>query len=260
MNLKDRVIVVTGASRGQGRAEIEMAARAGAICYVADILEDEGKAFERELLDAGYRAEFVRLDVSDPSGWEALVARISDGHGRLDGLVNNAGIAFRFGIMDTELPDWERVLKINLTGPYLGMRALAPIMRKSGGGSIVNICSSAAVSGHFTAAYASSKWGLRGLSKHAAMEFAGWKIRVNSVYPGIVDTNIVPGDTAFPDAMVNRNPLGRAATVDDIANVVLFLLSDESSYMTASDVQVDGGFVDLGAFGAIMQDLGRTSY
>lgn len=260
MNLKDKVVVITGGSRGQGRAEIELAAAEGAHCYIADVLEDEGRALAVELAGQGKSAYFVRLDVTDPSSWSALAEEIMERHGRLDCLVNNAGLAFRFGIMETELDDWERIMRVNLTGPYLGMRALAPLMRDSGGGSIVNIGSAAAMTGHFTGVYSASKWGLRGLTKHAALEFAGWGVRVNAVYPGLVDTNIVPGDTAFPDAMVARNPMHRAASPLEIARVVLFLLGDGSSYMTATDVQVDGGFVDVGAFGAVMQDLGRANY
>lgn len=260
MSLEGKVVVVTGGSRGQGRAEIELAAAEGAHCFIADILEEEGRELESDLRAAGHDAVFVRLDVSDPDGWTELRRVVTQLHGRLDALVNNAGVAFRHGIMDTEPDDWHRILSVNLDGPYLGMRSLAPMMRDSGGGAIVNIGSTAGISGHFTAAYAASKWGLRGLTKHAAMEFAGWRIRVNTVLPGLVDTDILPGDREFPDAMTRRIPLKRAAQPAEIARIVLFLIGDDSRYMTAADIAVDGGFVDLGAFGGLMQDLGRASY
>jgi len=169
----------------------------------------------------------------------------------LDVLVNNAGVAFRFGLMETERSDFERVLEVNLVGPFLAIRALAPLMRDIGGGSIVNVGSAAGMTGHFSAAYSASKWGLRGITKVAAMEFAQWHIRVNAIHPGIVNTAIVPGDTAFPTAMSRFTPLGRAAEVEDIAPLVLFLAGDGSRFITGADFPVDGGLVDLGVYDAV---------
>jgi 3alpha(or 20beta)-hydroxysteroid dehydrogenase len=138
------------------------------------------------------------------------------------------------------------------------MKALAPLMRDSGGGSIVNVGSAAGMTGHFSAAYSSSKWGLRGLSKVAAMEFAPWNIRVNSIHPGIVNTALVPGDTRFPAAMTKFTPMGRPAEPDDIAPVALFLSSAAASFITGADLNVDGGLVDLGIYDAVAKEYARS--
>src|ERR671926_1577415 len=249
--LNGRVAVVTGAAQGQGAAEARLLAEHGAHVVITD-LKDEGRALAEDI-DAATAgsAEFVRLDVTDEQGWADLAEDLRRRHGRLDVLVNNAGVAFRFGLMETTRNDFQRVLDVNLVGPFLAMRTLAPLMRDSGGGSIVNVGSAAGMTGHFSAAYSSSKWGLRGLTKVAAMEFAPWQIRVNAIHPGIVNTAIVPGDTAFPTAMSRFTPLGRAAEVEDVAPLVLFLAGDGSRFITGSDFPVDGGLVDLGVYDAV---------
>jgi 3alpha(or 20beta)-hydroxysteroid dehydrogenase len=137
------------------------------------------------------------------------------------------------------------------------MRALAPLMRDSGGGSIINVGSAAGMTGHFSAAYSASKWGLRGITKVAAMEFAPWNIRVNAIHPGIVNTALVPGDTAFPQAMTRFTPLGRAAEVEDVAPLVLFLAGDGARFITGSDLPVDGGLVDIGVYDAVAKEYER---
>jgi 3alpha(or 20beta)-hydroxysteroid dehydrogenase len=249
--LTGRVAVITGAAQGQGAAHARLLAEHGANVVITD-LKEEGKDLAREI-DASTPGgvEFIRLDVTDEQGWHALADEVRRRHGRLDVLVNNAGVAFRFGLMETTREDFERVLNVNLVGPFLAMRALAPVMRDSGGGSIINVGSAAGMTGHFSAAYSASKWGLRGITKVAAMEFAPWNIRVNAIHPGIVNTALVPGDTAFPEAMTRFTPLGRAAEVDDIAPLVLFLAGDGSRFITGSDLPVDGGLVELGAYDAV---------
>jgi 3alpha(or 20beta)-hydroxysteroid dehydrogenase len=260
--LAGRVAVVTGAAQGQGAAEARVLAEHGAHVVLTDVRDDGGRLAEDIGGATSGSAEFVPLDVTDEQGWNRLAEDLRARHGRLDVLVNNAGIAFRFGLMDTERADFERVLGVNLVGPFLGIRALAPLMRDGGGGSIVNVGSAAGMTGHFSAAYSSSKWGLRGLTKVAAMEFAPWQIRVNAIHPGIVNTAIVPGDTAFPTAMSRFTPLGRAAEVEDVAPLVLFLAGDGSRFITGSDFEVDGGLVELGVYDAVTkayEDLKRAA-
>lgn len=256
-DLQSRVAVITGGAQGQGAAEGRLLAEHGAHVIIADLKADKGAALAEEIRATGGSAEFVALDVTSESEWAALAERITSGHGRLDILINNAGIAFRFGLMQTTEDDLLRVLRVNLVGPFLAMKALAPLMRDSGGGSIVNIGSAAGMTGHFSAAYGSSKWALRGLTKVAGMEFASWNVRVNAVHPGIVNTALVPNDTAFPRAMSKHTPLGRAAEPEDVAPLVLFLVSDGARYITGSDMTVDGGLVDLGVYHAVAKEYAR---
>lgn len=253
-DLTGRTVVITGAAGGQGAEEAALLARHGAHVVATDVVEGAGREVVEAIRAQGHSAEFHALDVSSQESWEGLRDHLVDRGLGLHALVNNAGIAHRFGLMETSLERFEQVLAVNLAGPFLGMQALAPLLRDSGGGSIVNIGSAAGMTGHFSAAYSSSKWGLRGLSKVAAMEFAPWGIRVNSVHPGIVNTAIVPGDTAFPAAMTRYTPLGRPAEVGDIAPVVLFLCSDAASFMTGSDLNVDGGLVDIGIYDAVAKE------
>lgn len=253
-DLAGRTVVITGGAGGQGAEEARLFASHDAHVVVADVSEEAGRTLVDALLADGRSAEYVPLDVASADDWHRLRDHLVEDGRDLGALVNNAGIAHRFGLMDTTLERFEQVLAVNLHGPFLGMQALAPLMRDSGGGAIVNVGSAAGMTGHFSAAYSSSKWGLRGLSKVAAMELAPWGIRVNAVHPGIVNTAIVPGDTAFPQAMTTYTPLGRAAEVDDIAPVVLFLCSDAARFMTGADVNVDGGLVDLGVYDAVTKE------
>ena len=257
-DFEGKTVVITGAAGGQGSAEARLFAEHGAHVVLADLNAEKGNALAQEMAKAGLSAEFASLDVSSETAWEELRTRLESRGGGLDVLINNAGTAHRFGLMETSLERFNEVLAINLAGPFLGMKTLAPLMRDSGGGSIVNIGSAAGMTGHFSAAYSSSKWGLRGLSKVAAMEFAPWKIRVNSIHPGIVNTALVPGDTSFPAAMTKYTPMGRPAEPSDIAPVALFLASDASSFMTGADLNVDGGLVDIGVYDAVAKEYARS--
>ena len=257
--LAGKVAVVTGGAQGQGAAEAALFAQNGAHVVIADVKENEGLALAESIKRDGGSAQFVNLDVTEQAQWDKLEAALREGPGRLDVLVNNAGIAFRYGLMLTTEEDFRRVLSVSLIGPFLGIRTLAKLIRDTGGGSIINVGSAAGMTGHFSAAYGSSKWGLRGLTKVAGMEFASWNIRVNAIHPGIVNTALVPGDTAFPQAMTAHTPLGRAAEPDDIAPVVLFLASDDSRFITGTDIAVDGGLVELGVYNAVTKEYARLS-
>jgi len=258
--LAGKSALITGGSRGQGAAEARLFARSGARVFVCDVLDAEGQELVRAIRDDGGTAEYRHLDVTSEENWNEVIAAVTATFGRLHILVNNAGISLRgVNFLDTSRSDWERVMAVNLTGPFLGIRAAAPLIRDSGGGAIVNTGSTAAINGHFAAAYSASKWGLRGLTKSAAMEFAGWNIRVNAVHPSIVATPMVTGSPEFIAAMENVTALGRSATLDEIAAVVLFLASDDASYLTGIDLPVDGGFTELGVYRQVVRDATRRA-
>jgi 3alpha(or 20beta)-hydroxysteroid dehydrogenase len=238
--LEGRVALISGGSRGQGAAEARLFASEGASVVVCDVLDEQGEETVAAIERDGGEAIFVRLDVADEAAWSAAVDRVRRDFGALHVLVNNAGVLSRAGIIDTSVEEWERVLDINLTGTFLGMRAAAPLMRDSGGGAIVNISSIAGLVGTGAAAYSASKWGVRGLSKVAALEFAPWRIRVNSVHPGVVETAMT---AEFAQAAAATVPLGRVSQPEEIAQLVLFLASERSSYLSGSEIAIDGGRV-----------------
>lgn len=249
-----KTVLITGGSRGQGAAEAMLFAQAGASVIIADVLDAEGLALASEVSAVGGRAEYFHLDVSDEADWQSAVRVAKEKFGALHILVNNAGIALRGkNIGQTTRADWDRVLATNLTGPFLGTRAAAPLIRDSGGGAIVNIGSTAGINGHFAAAYSAAKWGLRGLTKCAAMEYADWHIRVNAVHPGIVTTPMVEGSNAFVEAMTEVTALNRPATAEDVARCVMFLAGDDARYLTGIDLPVDGGFTALGVYRRVWQ-------
>lgn len=242
--LKRKVALITGASGGQGAVEAQMFAREGARVVLADINDAPGKALAAKIRKSGGKALYVSLDVTDSGQWNNAIAEVRREFGALHVLVNNAGIVSRVGIMDVDMADWVRTIDINLTGPLLGMRAAAPLIRDSGGGSIVNISSTAAIAAHWGAAYVASKWGLRGITKTAALEFLDWGIRANSVHPAQVDEtkmieSSVPGHRETNERVI---PYGRAAKPAEIGQVVLFLASDESSYINGTEIVVDCGY------------------
>jgi 3alpha(or 20beta)-hydroxysteroid dehydrogenase len=245
----NRTVLITGGSRGQGAAEARLFAAAGARVVVADVLDGEGRALVQAIRQAGGTADYCHLDVASEPDWRAAVAFTEATFGALHVLVNNAGVSLRgVDLANTSRADWERVLAVNLTGPFMGIKAAAPLMRAAGGGAIINIGSTAGINGHFAAAYSASKWGLRGLTKAAAMEYADWNIRVNAVHPSIVPTPMVESSDRFVEAMEQVTALGRGASLADVAHAVMFLASEEASFLTGIDLPVDGGFSALGTY------------
>lgn len=238
-----KVVLVSGGARGQGETEARRFAAEGANVVIGDVRADEGAAVAADL---GGQARFVELDVTVSDDWDRAVRTASDEFGRLDVLVNNAGIAPFTPIIGGSVDDFTRVVMVNQVGVYLGMRAAAPTMKSGGGGSIVNISSIDGIIGMpGVSGYVSSKFGVRGLTKVAALELAGADIRVNSVHPGYIDTPMVrePMGDALADGLAKSVPLRRLGTTDDIADMVLFLASDESSYCTGSEFVIDGGLI-----------------
>jgi len=245
--LKGKVAFITGGSGGQGLVEAQLFAEEGARVILADIVDAPGKAMAARINKQGGRAIYVNMDVTKIAQWHKTINKIKRKFGALHILVNNAGVINRTGIMDIPMPEWHQVLDTNLTGPLLGMRAAAPLIRDSGGGAIVNISSSAALVAHAGIAYVASKWGLRGITKTAAMEFIDWRIRANSVHPHQVTNTRMAENSApgYREANERVMPFGRPAIPEEIAQAVLFLASDESSYLTGSEIVVDGGYTSF---------------
>jgi 3alpha(or 20beta)-hydroxysteroid dehydrogenase len=237
--LSGKVAIVTGAARGQGEAEARLFAAEGADVVATDVLTD---ALQAVVADLGGAAIGLTHDVTRPEEWTAVVDAAVEAFGGVDVLVNNAGIHWIRLLVDEDPAELERLLRVNLVGPYLGMQAVVPAMTERGAGSIVNISSVAGLQGAWGhSAYGASKWGLRGLTKTAAIELGQHGIRVNSVHPGPIDTAMLP---VPPDApMFDSQAINRAGTVDEVAAAVLFLASDESRYVTGAEIAVDGGLV-----------------
>ncbi|MDV7353792.1 SDR family oxidoreductase [Rhodococcus oxybenzonivorans] len=236
-----KVVIVSGASRGLGAAFATRIIDEGGSVVVADVLDDEGRATVDKL---GARARYAHLDVTDRQQWQDAVDLTVSEFGRVDGLVNNAGISAGQYIEHETAENFRRVLDINLTGVFNGIQAVIAPMRAAGGGSIVNISSAAGLMGlALTAGYGASKWGVRGLTKIAAVELGTDKIRVNSVHPGMTytpmtaDLGIQQGDGNYPNT-----PMARVGVPEEIAGAVSFLLSDSAAYVTGAELAVDGGW------------------
>ena len=245
--LDGKVALISGGARGQGAAEALLFAREGAKVVIGDILDDEGRQIEAQIAELGGDATYVHLDVTSAAQWDAAVQTALDRYGRLDILVNNAGIGGTGGgIEGATLENWDTTLNINAKGVFLGTKAVIPAMRDSGGGSIVNISSIAGLTGITSGApaYAASKGAVRLLTKSTAIQHASDNIRCNSVHPGMIVTAMTeallsdPERRKFWDDII---PMDRLGTVDDIANGVLFLASDDSSFVTGSELVIDGG-------------------
>jgi 3alpha(or 20beta)-hydroxysteroid dehydrogenase len=239
--LDNKVVLITGGARGQGAAEAELFAAEGATVYISDVLDDVGEATADRLGDA---VTYLHHDVTSESDWAAVVTAVSEAQGRVDVLVNNAGVFQIAGALDTALDDWNRIIAINQTGVFLGIREAGRAMRDHGSGSIVNISSVAGMVGVGAAhAYAASKWAVRGMTKSAAQELTPHGVRVNSVHPGYIDTDMLQAVSTDGDRMAQRVPIGRLASADDVAKLVLFLASDESSYCSGHEYVIDGALI-----------------
>ncbi|MFB8237541.1 glucose 1-dehydrogenase [Kitasatospora purpeofusca] len=240
-DLTGKTVIVTGGARGLGAEAARLAVAAGANVVVTDVLEEDGLATVAEL---GERARFVRHDVTSEEDWQRVVDHAVAEFGAVHGLVNNAGISTGTLLADESVAYFRKVLDVNLTGVFIGMKTVVPAMRAAGGGSIVNISSAAGLMGlALTAGYGASKWGVRGLSKIGAVELGAERIRVNSVHPGMTYTpmtaavGIRQGEGNYPNT-----PMARVGEAPEIATAVVYLLSDDASYVTGAELAVDGGW------------------
>ena len=245
MRLENKVALISGGSRGQGAAEARIFASEGCKVVIADVLEDEGRQLEAEINETGGECVFVRLDVTSEDEWNAAVNTAVERFGKLDILVNNAGIYRQVGIEDTTEELWDNIFDINAKGVFLGTKLAIPEMRKAGSGSIINISSTAGLVGSRTSsAYSASKGAVRLFTKSTAVQYGAENIRANSIHPGPIDTAM--GDQVWPsdetrEEVIERTVLKRIGRPEDIANGALFLASDESSFMTGSELVIDGG-------------------
>ena len=246
MRVAGKVALVSGGSRGIGAATAELLAEEGAAVVIGDVLREEGLQTQSRINEGGGRCTFLDLDVTSESDWAQVVAETVSTYGKLDVLVNNAGISGRTRVEETDGELWDRVMAINAKGVFLGTKAAIPEMRNAGGGSIINISSIYGIVGSETStAYHSSKGAVRLLTKATAVQYAREEIRVNSVHPGFVDSPMTERFHAQPEVRadrVGRTPLGRLGLPIDIAQGILFLASDESSFMTGSELVIDGGW------------------
>jgi 3alpha(or 20beta)-hydroxysteroid dehydrogenase len=239
--LDGKVALITGGARGQGAAEGRLFAAEGASVIVTDVLDAEGEKSAAE-----YGGEYMHHDVTSEEQWRGVVDRIVERHGRLDVLVNNAGIWITGRMSDTPLADYRRVIDVNQVGVFLGMQAASRPMMAARSGSIINISSIAGLRGSaFGFAYGASKWAVRGMTKSAAAELGRFGIRVNSIHPGLIETAMLhqlPGvDSGRLPNMTQNIPLGRIAEAEEVAKLALYLASDDSAYSTGSEFVVDGG-------------------
>lgn len=224
-----KVVLVTGGASGIGAACVAALRAEGATAIGADVSDGSD----------------VRLDVRDPAAWQRVAEDVAAQTGCIDGLVNGAGVTYRARVGEIALGDWERTLAVNATGPLLGIQACLPYMQD--GASIVNVCSLAALIGHFAAAYTASKWALRGLTRSASLELGARGIRVNGVFPGFIETPMTASAApAFRDAHVTASPLGRLGRPQDVADLVTFLISDAAGFITGAEIAVDGGIAAHG--------------
>ncbi|MDE2688152.1 MAG: glucose 1-dehydrogenase [Chloroflexota bacterium] len=249
--LDGKVAIISGGARGQGAAEARLFAEEGAKVVIGDILDEQGQQVEAEINELGGDALYLHLDVTSEADWESAVAAAVSRYGKLDILVNNAAIVIqKSAIEDRTADEWDRIFEVNAKGVFLGTKHAIPEMRKAGGGSIVNISSVAGIaqSHHQEPAYAASKGAVRIFSKVTASQHAADGIRCNSVHPGPIDTDMIQAAMSDPNRLeerLTRVPMRRLGTADEIAKGVLYLASDDSSYVTGSELVIDGGAISM---------------
>jgi len=248
MRLAGKVALVSGGASGMGQSEATIFGREGAKVIVADILEAEGKQVADKIVSGGGQARFVKLDVTSEAEWDAAVRAAVSAFGKLDVLVNNAGISGTYDADMLSSAAWDTVMGVNAKGVFLGMKYAIPLMKKAGGGAIVNISSISGFVGQdgVHMAYNASKGAVRIMTKTAAVQFAGDRIRVNSVHPGFMPpmrTSKTSADPTWRAKMLGAVPMKREGRVEEVAHAVLFLASDEASYITGTELVVDGGYL-----------------
>ena len=244
--LDGKVALISGGARGQGATEVQMFVREGAKVVFGDVLDDEGRQVEAEVRAARGEATYVHLNVTSEADWRRAVDTAVQRYGKLNVLVNNAGILIRKSIEETTEDDWDRIMAVNVKGIFLGTKYAIPAMRRAGGGSIINISSTAGLVGspYGSSAYTASKGGVRLFTKATAMQHAQDNIRCNSVHPGPIDTDMIRdalSDPATRQERLQRIPLGKVGTTEDVAYGVLYLASDEAAFVTGSELVIDGG-------------------
>jgi NAD(P)-dependent dehydrogenase (short-subunit alcohol dehydrogenase family) len=249
MRLESKVALITGGYGGMGRASARLFAKEGATVFVAGRNVDRGTALAAEINEAGGKAHFVELDVVRQDQWDAAIVHVKKQAGALHVLMNIVGSNALVRFPNIDIDEWNKIFEINVTGIVRGIQTCAPLIKESGGGSIVNIGSVAGITGNFATGYSSSKWALEGLSRSAAYVYADWGIRCNVIQPGWIETDLTASMSSNPvvkkmqsKVMNNTVLLRRSGKADEIAFTALFLASDESSYITGTDIVVDGGW------------------
>ncbi len=245
MRLEGKVVLISGGARGQGAVEARLFAGEGAKIVIGDVLEAEGRQVEAEINESGGECLFMRLDVTGEANWQEVVAATVARFGKLDVLINNAGIYRTERVEETTEELWDQIMDINSKGVFLGTKSVIPEMRRAGGGSIINISSTAGLVGSsMSAAYGASKGAVRIFTKATAIQYAGDGIRANSIHPGIIETPMTEqllSDDAQYRERLGRTPIGRIGRPEDVAYGALYLASDESSFVTGSELVIDGG-------------------
>jgi NAD(P)-dependent dehydrogenase (short-subunit alcohol dehydrogenase family) len=255
MRLENKVALITGGYGGMGRASARLFAQEGATVAIAGRNRDRGEALAKEITDAGGKAFFVELEVIDQEQWDAAVEQIREQAGGLHILMNIVGSNALVMLPEVEIEAWNKMFEVNVTATLRGIQTCAPLIKDSGGGSIVNIGSVAGITGNFSTAYSASKWALEGLSRSAAYVYSEWGIRCNVIQPGFIETDMTAAMSSNvvlrklqEHTMGNTVLLRRSGKAEEIAYTALFLASDESSYITGTDIVVDGGWFSSASY------------